>query len=280
MADETQKDIFGSSESIIETLTLVEINLRLLEEAYCIPIDQKDERWQVIKPLIYSVIDSLKTVTLLTRYRRLRDLYVISRVIVETSINACFVFAKGEEAVKKAKQHAVQKTYSDLDREVTIGGNKLHLNHNGKIPSDFLDEAKDAIDNYTSKKGREITSWTPESIIERIEIVQSKYGEGSSIDLIFAFFSIYRHASEIAHGTYFGALFSIGLTQPNQISSEKDLENFMNRNFQMLLMMLYATTDGLINVLAIEYPELEHIKEQSGDGIKKMRITLSNENDG
>ena len=47
---------------------------------------------------------------------------------------------------------------------------------------------------FTNKKGREITQWTPETVKERIDAIDSKYGPRASGDLNFGLFSIYRHS--------------------------------------------------------------------------------------
>ena len=129
-----------------------------------------------------------------------------------------------------------------------------------------------ALTEFTSKKGREITSWTPETVQEQIEAIDARYGKRISTNLQFALMSIYRHASEIAHGTFFGALFALGLTSPSgSPKSPEELQNHQRQNLSMLLMMLGLATSAFIMVLAIEIPSLSNLVIESEKVIKELQ---------
>ncbi len=46
--------------------------------------------------------------------------YVIARVVYETSVNACFILAAGDEMAERAWRHLKQKSIRDLDRDFYI----------------------------------------------------------------------------------------------------------------------------------------------------------------
>src|SRR5690606_37509589 len=74
-------------------------------------------------------------------------------------------------------------------------------------------ESQELLREFTSRSGREITAWTPENVHQRLEVIQRHFGEDTVRELAFGLL-LYRHASEIAHGTLYGALFSWGAMEP------------------------------------------------------------------
>ena len=111
-----------------------------------------------------------------------------------------------------------------------------------------------ALKEFTDKKGREIRKWTNENIEKQIEIIEQKYGSEVSGNFVFGLTSIYRHASEIMHGTFFGALFSIGMTSPSEKPKTADeMKMFWGGNISMLLLTLIASLNSVLIVLSTDY---------------------------
>src|SRR5205807_4645398 len=130
----------------------------------------------------------------------------------EAIVNTCFIMAEGKAAADRARRHAHQKSYRDLDREICGTGLRLVSTAKDEQASNPGLQADLAL--FTHRNGRENIQWTDENIPERIATIERKYGRASATGLRFALFAIYRHSSEIAHGSLFGALFSLGLTLP------------------------------------------------------------------
>jgi hypothetical protein len=177
----------------------------------------------------------------------------------ETIINACFVAAKGKEAAERAMRHSMQKSYRDLHRVSEINKQKVVLKWDTTVDISKVPEFKAALEEFTGNKGREITSWTPETVEKRLEEIDKRYGQKVSTGLQFGLIAIYRHASEIAHGTFFGAMFILGLTNP--MGPPKDIHSIassMRGNLCMLLQMTGHCVESLIVVLAeeLKLPEL------------------------
>src|SRR5688500_10920835 len=93
------------------------------------------------------------------------------------------------------------KALRDLERRVEIAGAEVvSLLWSGADEILASRAAQEVLQEYTSKTGREITSWTPETVKERLEAIDRRFGRDTARGLIFGIL-IYRHASEIAHGT-------------------------------------------------------------------------------
>lgn len=220
----------------------------------------QEERWTIIIPLLYSIVDSCESLLILSQRKKskdpkVRDCFVISRTIIETIINIIFILGKGNSAKENARDHWLQKSYRDLNREFKIGDQILRKVWTGEIDLDKNPDLKKAFDKYTVKSGKENTKWTPESITKRLEFIHTKYGSKVSTGLHFSFFHIYRHASEIAHGTFFGGMFALGLTGPKN-SNDSEKETILEKRSQLstILLMVFLSISSLFKVIAKELP--------------------------
>lgn len=263
---------FGSLEATYRLWQFYARQTQLLEKARLSVLLESTERWSVLTPLLYAVVDTSGSILSLAQIGKVRDCFVLARTDFETIVNICFICAKGDETVKHAKNHALQKAYRDLSRELYISRQKLSIKWNGNIDPADNPELQTALAEFTSKKGREITGWTPETVQQQIEIIDSCYGKRVSTRLQFALMSIYRHASEIAHGTFFGALFALGLTSPSGApKTPEELQNQQRQNLSMLLMMLGLSASALIIVLAEEKVSLTDLVTESEKEISELK---------
>lgn len=210
-------------------------------------------------PMLDAIEESTGTLLDLVRLRRLRDCYVIARVIYETSVNACFVLAAGDETAARAIRHVEQKSLRDLDRTFYIADEKMRLKWSGADEALNDPENQQLLQEFTSRKGREITTWTDENVPERLSVIHEKYGRASR-NLYWALL-LYRHASEIAHGSLFGVLFSWGATEPSTPRSTEDIRKFRDSNLRHVLMLTGSALNSLIQIVAhdLGYQELVEI---------------------
>src|SRR4051794_41048933 len=70
----------------------------ILEEIQAIVAERDESFCDVIFPLLYSIVDSNRALSLLASKGAMRTGYVLARVSFETNVNACFILSKGEEA--------------------------------------------------------------------------------------------------------------------------------------------------------------------------------------
>ncbi|HDS1731372.1 DUF5677 domain-containing protein [Pseudomonas putida] len=203
----------------------------LLEDAIS-RIQQSDAREiSAIFPFLDSSNESLASLGMLIKQLKLRDAYVIARVVYETSLNACFLITDPQVLSLRAHTHAKQKALRGLVRAIEISGKKIfEFKAEGVEALMQRPRHKEWLEEFTSKSGREVTSWTAENVSQRLEAVYSKFGSNATRGLAFGLL-LYRHASEIAHGTLFGTLFSWGAMEVGKpLSNLGDMSKFRKKS--------------------------------------------------
>lgn len=168
---------------------------------------ESDEVLRVTMLMIQALGVSIHSVIRLTQSRdmSIRDCFGIARSVSELAVNICYIAAGGPEVAQRAGRHALQKSYRDLQREGDIGGTSFKLGRtNVPAVEDVLGLAE-ALSEFTGRKGQENTDWTPLKISSRIEEV-GKVSSQAALALSGSTVSVYRHASELLHGTYFGVV--------------------------------------------------------------------------
>ncbi len=228
---------------------------------------KRQEELKVIGPLCIAVVESAKSFKLLCSNEHYRDAFVTSRTLLETIINVAFMCAKGIEATEKANRHAIQKTKRDLERKIEIEGHVIKQALDATPLFDSNPKLKESLEEFTSPRRREITKWTEESVLQKIEEIERKYGSKVSNFLLLPFYFIYRHSSEIAHGSYFGLLYIKGLTQLDR--KLKDIEDtiryFGKSELEIISLIAFMNSlslNGLLYVLGKEF-EIEKFKDES-----------------
>jgi hypothetical protein len=204
-------------------------------------------------PLLDAIQESTQTLLDLSRDgRKVRDSYVIARVVYETCVNACFISAGGEAIAERAWRHARQKSLRDLERHIKIADKEMRITHSNASFA-FADPANQhLLKEFTSRSGKEIRKWTPENIQKRLESIFARFGSDKA-DGFFWGILLYRHSSDIAHGTLFGALFCYGATDPKgHPKSIAELQAFRREQFLLILMLVGSTLCSTIRILGSE----------------------------
>ena len=224
----------------------------------------KDDRRRHVStlfPLLDAIEDSTDTLLNLARHGKMRDSYVISRVVFETSLNTCFILAGGDEHAEHAWRHANQKMARDLDRIIQIADQTIRLKRSDADKILSRPDVQKLLSEFTSKKGREITNWTPENAHKRLEAVYLKFGKADTAGLMWGFL-LYRHASDIAHGTLFGGLFAYGATEkkPKTIN---DLANFRAEHIKIVLQLSAFSLNSVIRIIGSHLPNKELVESSN-----------------
>jgi hypothetical protein len=221
-------------------------------------------------PMLDAIEESTGTLLDLVLLRRMLDCYVIARVIYETSVNACFVLAAGDEMAERATRHLKQKSLRDLDRTFYIADEKMSLKWSGADEALGDPENQQLLQEFTSRKGREITAWTDENVPERLKVIHERYGKASR-KLYWALL-LYRHASEIVHGSLFGVLFPWVATEPSSPRSVEDIRKFRESNLRHVMMLTGSALNSLIQIVAHDLGHRE-LAESSNAIDKEYRNT-------
>jgi hypothetical protein len=223
-----------------------------------------------------SIIDTSHSMLILSNAGKLRDVYALSRIVFDLTLNVGYFSVKGKEAVRLSLQHYHQKAFRDLSREIEISGLKFGIGIKDFDKVAIDEKLREALDFFTNKKGFEIRSWTGENVFKKIELIIEKYGEDIGLILIINLFFIYRHSSEIIHGTMFGSLFARGMTRPEaeQPNDEDELEKFHITYISFNLICVLLLNYVVFEIIHKHYPREADLKELK-EIIKNFNITLS-----
>lgn len=228
------------------------------------------ELTSVIGPILQLNLDTAKSIKLLADNNHLRDLIILSRPFIECAINIGFICTKGEEAIIKSKKYAYQKGYRDLFKGLKI--NEFEIKSSFADHKELVDEHRpdnliDALDDYTTAKGKEVNAWTDETTKKKLEILAARYGIGVTGYLSFAFHTIYSDVSEIIHGSYYGVKIFLGMQQKDITdfkSSEEAAKYFTDHQFKLatlILQQISITIASIIEILEQEFKSVDTLKD-------------------
>ncbi len=197
-----------------------------------------------ISMLLQAAGSSSNTIGLLSGAPGLqtRDCYSISRSVVEIAVNVCYIIAEGTPVAERAFRHARQKALQDLERESKVGDSVIRLTCSSRPDPASIEGMEADLAEFTSRDGRE-KGWVDSSIDQRIEAVGKRFGEALLSQLHFARFMVYRHSSEVLHGTLFSAMYFFGATTP--VGEPRTLERAAENIGQQHMMILLATVLAL-----------------------------------
>jgi hypothetical protein len=115
----------------------------------------------------------------------------------------------------------------------------------------------EALAEFTRKSGAERTTWCDEDIYDRIKIIENRF-PGTNLSFGASTISIYRHSSEILHGTYFGVRYFWTDSAGRRVSSRQEAEHlFLANHFVAVFSAAFFALQGLIDIISREYALLE-----------------------
>ncbi len=180
------------------------------------PIEDKTRHVMLL--MLSGILISCNTILKLSKEPdvQTKDCYIIARSVVEALVNLSYIIAEGEEVADKALRHFQQKAYRDMDRTSQIADSIISIKCQGMPNIEDMPDMEEMIEEFTSRSGRE-KGWTDLSIDQRIEKIGGILEDKQVTLLHAARFMIYRHASEIIHGTLFGTAYFLGLADPKGV---------------------------------------------------------------
>lgn len=232
-----------------------------------------DEVLKVVGTMIHMTGISAHSILNLTEYSNLqvRDCYPIARSIIESVINIAFILAEGRDAAKRADRHAQQKAYRDTQRSSKAGSWQINISQDIAIDPKYENQLKEMVAEFSTKSGRENRNWTDVNLHNRIDSINKSFGDKTSITIHTAMANIYRHASEVSHGTYFSAMHFWGLTQLGRPDpkTKEDLIHIINEHrFSILISVIFSLTT-LIETSSI-YVKSSDINKDMATLFKKL----------
>jgi len=191
-----------------------------------------------------------------------RDCFGIARSISETGINVAYIIAGGNSMAERAQRHALQKGFRDLQRQGEMGGFGFSVLWNGPIPDPKdVPGLQEALAEFSTSKGRE-KDWTDDNLSARIALIRNKFGY-AALSLSGAATSIYRHSSEILHGSYFGTTFfwTGGVNRP---TNREEAGALFFTHFVAAFTAAFFSTHGVLEIIAKEFGQ-EELKKANKD---------------
>lgn len=209
--------------------------------------------------MIQSVGVSMHSILRLTETMdmSIKDCFGIARTISEMSINVAYIVASDSEIAKRARAHALQKQYRDLSRSDEIAGFHLGVFSSGRPSVDQVDGLKEALEQFTDAKGKEVRTWSPKSLNDRIEAVQTVCPQ-AALALTGSKFAIYRHSSELLHGSYFGVIYYWTTPAGKRLNRATFEEHWVHNHLVTVFTAVFFGAIGIIETCAerFNFPEL------------------------
>lgn len=271
MANENKTN-FGSQELLNEAHLVLRGQLEIIQSAFKKLMECEDEVALNLYTLLFSIYDSSKSILILSSNYQVRDSFLTARTIFELTLNIGYISCEGKNALDKAKRHMNQKSYRDLERKLNIESINLSVQTLGIENLTISDELKKSLEEYTTQKNLEVRAWTGENVFKKIEIISKKYGKKVNDVLNIGLFNIYRHGSEIAHGTLFGLYYIIGATTMNQ--RPKNTEDLLNSHRQHLTLIILSIS-MLIETNLIFMNNYKDLSEEISAS-EKLTLKLAN----
>lgn len=236
-------------------------------------IDSQDVLDTVL-PMIQGVGVSIRSIVKLNDDlgMSVRDCFGIARSISEGAINIAYIVASGVEVAAQARRHALQKTFRDFDRKGEFGGVRFEIGASSSPDPSQIAGLPEALAEFTRKNGTERTSWTDESLDGRIQLIAKRFPK-ANLSFGGSGLAIYRHSSEILHGTYFGSIYfwTAGTWfRPSRETIEYLL--LVNHFTAVFGATLYAVY-GLIEILRQEY-RLPALRERNAKILDEALIVF------
>ena len=151
---------------------------------------------------------------------------------------------------QQAVAHARQRSFRDLDRESRIGEQIIRVFREPQPTGDEAPpEITEALRQFTSK-GKERQEWTTESTPGRVLSIGRAFGEEAVTSLHFPYFALYGDSSQIVHGSFYGAILPMGMTDGNPAGDTPDeLREHSASHLMIVTLMVSAAASALIKCI-------------------------------
>lgn len=205
---------------------------------------------------IHSIIKLTDTVDM-----GIRDCFGIARSACEGAINVAYIIASGPEMANRARRHAMQKAHREIGREVTIGG--LRVGARLAPPPEQIPGMVEALAEFTRKNGTEVSDWAPHNLVEKQGVIKSRF-PGVEIAITASIAGLYRNASEILHGTFYGVQYFWTGGFSTGVSKTEFIRSYVDIHLVSIFTSVWASTTAMLEVISTEYdiPELSRMRRE------------------
>lgn len=267
---------FGSREFMLKMLDVYRSQVMLIEKLYQQQFMQKEEvlgrRVSAIYPLLFSLHQTGTAIDILALKGKIAECFMLARSVVERIINYLYLLFCEDEEYARYLAYTKQKGFRILNRSITVGNLKAELRSSGSIDVNKEPELKEAVEMFTSSRGREITRWSNKSIDKMMALINEKGGIEIGF-LMLAKLGIYDDASEAMHGTLYGSIFYTGIFEKGMPKTKGELEKSWCKNVTTLFVLIGTSIHSLIEGLNKVY-KIEDILNESKNNLLEMKALL------
>lgn len=209
---------------------------------------------ETIKTMLQSIGISMHSILKLTEEinMAIKDCFGIARTVSEMSINVAYITTSNVEIAKRAQTHAFQKTYRDLERSSQNNVVQIEIATNGIPAPEYIQGLPEALSMFTSKNGREIRAWSPKSLDEKIEKIGEIHQKAAQ-NLTVSRFAIYRHSSELLHGSYFGVKYFWTSPTGTNLDRAEFEQNWVSSHLMTVFTAVFFGASGVIETCVNKY---------------------------
>lgn len=235
-----------------------------------------NQRIKSLYHLLMSIYITGNAINLLALNNFLSESYMLARALLEKLINYMYVLVCEEDEYQKYLNYTKQKGYRILNRSFIVGDQKAELKWSGSVNLDDNPELRDAVNQFTSGKGKAITRWTSLSLSERLAIIRDK-GKIKIEGLMLSTLGIYDDASEALHGTLYGSAFHFGFFEGNIPRKVEDLAETYRNRLLSLFFALGTSIASLFEVVSYVYPieKSKDIAKQSQTHLRELQKSVN-----
>ncbi len=223
-------------------------------------------RTRKCKLLTRSICETCRSMWILASNGQLHDCLILSRALLEKTVTCCYLMVCDEKEFDRYFLHSLQKGYRSLDREFKSQHAHLRLYFTGTIDPSEVPRLREALDTYTSKRGRPRTRWTQKSLADQIAVIEER-SDTDIYMLAFPMLWIYEDASEALHATLYGTVFDHGAYIPGAWKWDES-ERLRHRwtSFTVLFMVSYGALHELTMMIAKANHALEVVAQSKEIG--------------
>lgn len=247
----------------------VKLTQKLIEYLFDKLKSNPNERVDVAYFLIFGLISTGQAIIILAQSGKITECFMLARSVVERIITILYLLICEDEEFERFNVYTKQKAARMMNREVGLNELKAVLKASNYDEIINKPEIKEAIEMFTSKRGKKITRWNKRSINQMLDVIAEK---GLDIRyLLLAVLAIYDEASEALHGTIYGSIFHTGVFTTGVPSKKSELEKTWCSQLSMLLLSLGTCMNSLFKGINKKYPIEELVNESNSilKGIKR-----------
>lgn len=271
----SQKE-FGADKSTRRFFDFFMSQLALLEKLYQHQFTNlkhlDDARVGKLYPLLFSIHHTGISISLLSSHLHINECYILARSFLERLIIYIYLYSCDESEYSRYISYTKQKGYRVLNRSFVAGDSEVRLKWSGIIDLEKEQDLKEAVNTFTSEKGKPKTRWTSQSLSKMIQSIESR-GKLEIGYMMLAILWIYEDASEALHGTLYGSTFHIGTFIGKIPSSKEELKKNWNEQFSALFLALGTCMHTLIQSFH-KVANVDDILSNSKDNLRTISIAM------